>query len=132
MANCKPRSGLLANVYAKIEQDFGLDKTFTHWDFDEFLGKDKTQDRNRIAVRFSVLLKRGVFKKVGDIPSPTNKGNVCRVYKALVFPISVACATALAEEPGLDSRPKLDLDSLFFNLGRKPHERINIRKGESV
>ena len=46
------------------------------------------------------------------------------VYQARIFPLSVSSASKLNEQ-GLNSKPKLDLDSIFFNLGRK--EIINIR-----
>ena len=125
MANCNPRGGILSKVYAKIESDYGLDKEFTHWDFEEFLGKDISKDRNRIAVRLVFLLKMGILKKVGE-RCAKRTGKNYGVYQARIFPLSVS-STSKLEEQGLNSRPKLDLDSLFFNLGRKPHEVINIR-----
>jgi hypothetical protein len=125
MANCNPRGGILPKVYAKIETEYGLDKEFTHWDFEEFLGKDKSKDRNRIAVRLVFLHKRGILKKVGS-RCAKRTGKNYGVYQARIFPISASSASQV-EEQGLNSSPKIDLDSLFFNLGRKPQDRVNLR-----
>lgn len=129
MANCNPRGGLLSHVYAKIEAEFGLEKEFTHHDFDEFLGKDKSKDRNRIGVRLIFLWKMGVLEKTGEKTTPPS-GKKHGVYRAVRFPLSAVGATEY-EGQGLNNRPKLDLDSLFFNLGRKSQNMVNIRKGDN-
>lgn len=119
MANSKPRGGLMSKVYAKIEKEFGLAKSFTHWDFEEFLGEDKAKERNRISARFAFLHKHCAFERVGEI-STHRKCSTHGVYKAVRFPIGTANQ---ADNQG--AYGKLDgvgLDTLFFNLGRKKSE----------
>lgn len=119
MANSKPRGELMSKVYVKIERVFGLDKSFTHWDFEELLGEDKVKERSRISARFAFLQKHGVFKKVGEV-STHRKCSKHGVYKALRFPIgTVNQADAQGAYGKLEDA---GLDTLFFNLGRKKSE----------
>lgn len=115
---------LLSKIYVDIEKRFGLTEEFTHWDFEHLLGKDKSKERNKIAGRFLYLAKMGILYKIGEEKKENRKKY--GIYKATTFPISVVNG----KEPYILAQhlqPKIDLDLIAFNLGRKPEDRINFR-----
>ena len=120
MGNSTPRGGLLSHVYKKIESVFGTENPFTHHDFEEFLGKDKSKDRNRISVRLVFLWKHGALKKV-DEKTPTAKSRRHGVYQAVRFPL---CVLKQAESQDAFGKIKnIETDSVFLNLGKKKQKR---------
>jgi hypothetical protein len=111
-----PPGGLLQQVRAKIEREYGFEKSFTHWDFDELLGEDKAADRNRISVMLCSLKNNDILK-VDKVLRAANGGKY-NAYKALCFPLSLLTG----ERKGLyktaeDKMPQREIDNIFFNLG---------------
>lgn len=123
-AQRRDKGALLQLVYAKIEKEFGLDKTFSHWDFEDYLGADKSKDRNRISVRLVYLMQHGILEMV-HVNTPTAKKRKYGVYKVVSFPLSVIKAEKKQDRFGLV--PNTDLDNIFFNLGKKRHEKVNLQ-----
>ena len=120
----RDKGSLLQMVYAKIEKEFGLDKAFSHWDFEDCIGADKSKDRNRISVRLVFLMQHGVLERV-HVNTPTTKKRKYGVYKVVSFPLSVIKAVEKQDSFGLV--PNTDLDNIFFNLGKKRHEKVNLQ-----
>ena len=118
----RDKGALLQLVYAKIEKEFGLDKTFSHWDFEDCTGADKSKDRNRISVRLVYLMQHGILERVN---TPTAKKREYGVYKVVSFPLSVIKAEEKQDRFGLI--PNTNLDNIFFNLGKKRHEKVNLQ-----
>lgn len=123
-AQRRDKGALLQLVYAKIEKEFGLDKAFSHWDFEDYLGADKSRDRNRISVRLVYLMQHGILERV-HVNTPTAKKRKYGVYKVVSFPLSVIKAEEKQDSFGLV--PNTDLDNIFFNLGKKRHEKVNLQ-----
>ena len=120
----RDKGALLQLVYAKIEKEFGLDKAFSHWDFEDCVGADKSRDRNRISVRLVYLMQHGILERV-HVNTPTAKKCKYGVYKVVSFPLSVIKADEKQDSFGLV--PNTDLDNIFFNLGKKKHEKVNLQ-----
>lgn len=120
----RDKGALLQLVYAKIEKEFGLDKAFSHWDFEDCVGADKSRDRNRISVRLVYLMQHGILERV-HVNTPTAKKHKYGVYKVVSFPLSVIKAEEKQDSFGLV--PNTDLDNIFFNLGKKRHEKVNLQ-----
>lgn len=125
MSNFNARSGLMAKVYAKIAAEFGLEKPFSHWDFNELLGDNPTYQRGRIGGRFLYMYKMGALEKVREVAAGGGRGKHS-YYRALAFPLRALNAQEV-EGRGLTNQSKLDLDALFFNLGKPTHQQVNIR-----
>lgn len=123
-AQRRDKGALLQLVYAKIEKEFGLDKTFSHWDFEDCTGADKSKDRNRISVRLAYLMHHGILESV-HVNTPTAKKRKYGVYRVVSFPLSVIKAEEKQDSFGLV--PNTDLDNVFFNLGKKRHEKVNLQ-----
>lgn len=123
-AQRRDKGALLQLVYAKIEKEFGLDKAFSHWDFEDCIGADKSKDRNRISVRLAYLMQHGILERV-HVNTPTAKKRKYGVYKVVSFPLSVIKAEEKQDSFGLV--PNTDLDNIFFNLGKKRHEKVNLQ-----
>ena len=115
-AQRRDKGSLLQRVYAKIEREFGTEKTFTHWDFEELLGSDKSRDRNRIWTRLKFFQQHDVLEQVGrSVPTSTRRKH--SIYKVIRFPLSVVKQTD--KQPAFGKIPDTSLDDIFFNLGRK-------------
>ena len=125
-AQRRDKGALLQLVYAKIEKEFGLDKAFSHWDFEDCLGADKTRDRNRISVRLVYLMQHGILERV-QVNTPTAKKRKYGVYKVVSFPLSVIKAKKEEYRAPFGLVPNTDLDNIFFNLGKKRHEKVNLQ-----
>ena len=123
-AQRRDKGALLQLVYAKIEKEFGLDKAFSHWDFEDCVGADKSRDRNRISVRLVYLMQHGILEMV-HVNTPTAKKRKYGVYKVVSFPLSVIKAEEKQDSFGLVLNT--DLDNIFFNLGKKRHEKVNLQ-----
>lgn len=122
-AQRRDKGALLQLVYAKIEKEFKTDKTFSHWDFEDCLGADKTRDRNRISVRFRFLWKVGTLKCVRETARSGDQRKY-GVYQAVELPIKAKKEEYRAP---FGLVPNTDLDNIFFNLGKKRHEKVNLQ-----
>lgn len=119
----RDKGSLLQLVYAKIEKEFKTDKTFSHWDFEDCLGADKTRDRNRISVRFRFLCKVETLECVGE-STPKGTSRKHGVYRAIELPLK---ARKEKQKRPFGLVPNTDLDNIFFNLGKKEHEKVNLQ-----
>lgn len=115
--------GLLQKVRAKIEEEFGLRRQFSHLDFEELLGEDKAKDRNRIGVLFCGLKRGGAIKIVS-----TTRGVLgtkrCRMYKVVKLPLGGYVRRGEEKVSAKPDKPlkSASLDTIMFNLGRAHRE----------
>lgn len=120
-AQRRDKGSLLQMVYAKIEKEFGLEKQFSHWDFEECLGADKSKDRNRISVRLKFFCQHGVLLQKGEGAQGKRKKH--SIYQVVSFPLSVV--KQVDKQAAFGQVQDTSLDNIFFNLGRKKNETKN-------